>query len=146
MKSTLTAVGLVLGLSAPAPALAVQYPAQPAAPVRVPTPVPGAAPVAERKLNISNEARAALIELQTAVNANDVANIPAKIAAAQLVAKSADDKYFIARIQLKQSVASQNQAAMATAVDAVLASGGAETSQIPLLHLMRGKIHYNAKQ
>jgi tetratricopeptide (TPR) repeat protein len=151
MKSTFSAVGLVIGLSAAAPALASQYTAQPAAPVRVPAPAttttgPTAAPAVERKLNISNEARKALLELQTAVNANDVANIPAKIAAAQAVAKTADDKYFIARIQLKQAVASQDQAAIATAVDAVLASGGVEPSQVPLLHLMRGKVHYNAKQ
>ena len=133
MKSTLTAVALAMGLFAATPAFALQATAQPA-----PTP--------ERKLNISNEARKALVELQTAVSANDVANIPAKIAAAQAVAKSADDKYFIARIQLRLAVASQNEAAIATAVEAVLASGGAEPAQVPLLHLMRGKVHYNAKQ
>jgi len=53
-----------------------------------------------RKMDISKKARPAIIELQNAVTANDTANIPAKLAAAQAVAESADDKYVIAINQI----------------------------------------------
>ena len=41
-----------------------------------------------RKRDISKGAQAAIVALQTAVNANDAANIPARLAAAQAVANS----------------------------------------------------------
>src|SRR5215213_3698303 len=77
----------------PAPAPQIQVPAQAAE---------------TGKLKMSKAARKAIAELQTAVNANDVANIPAKLAAAQAVAQSGDEKYAVAQLQLKAAAASNN--------------------------------------
>ena len=77
-----------------------------------------------RKLNISKEAQKAIVELQTAVNANDTANIPAKLAAAQAVARTADDRYFIAINQIKAALAANDLPAIKAGVEALEASGG----------------------
>ena len=50
-------------------------------------------PANERQLKPSSKALKAIVELQTAVNANDFANIPAKVAAAQAVATTKEDRY-----------------------------------------------------
>ena len=65
----------------------------------------------------------AIIDLQTAVNANDTANIPAKVAAAQAVAETKEDRYLIGQMQLKAALASKDNAALAVAIDAVAKSG-----------------------
>ena len=133
MKSTLTLLGLGLGLCLTVPPAAAQTGST-------------AAAAAPRKLDLSKEARKALIELQAAVTANDVASIPLKVAAAQALAKTADDRYFIARQQIIAASAVANEAAIGTAVEAALASGGAEPAEVPKLHLMLGKVQFNAKQ
>src|SRR6185503_1355977 len=48
----------------------------------------------------SSKAAKAIIDLQTAVNNKDFANVPAKVAAAQAVASTSEDRYLIARLQL----------------------------------------------
>lgn len=83
-----------------------------------------------RKLDISKGAQNAIVELQTAVNANDTANIPAKLAAAQAVAKTADDKYIIAVNQVKAALAANDLAALQAGVAALEASGGAEKADL----------------
>ncbi|QIK96101.1 hypothetical protein G7076_06240 [Sphingomonas sp. HDW15A] len=83
-----------------------------------------------RKLNISKEAQKAIVELQNAVNTNDTANIPAKLAAAQAVAKTADDKYFIAINQVKAAVAANDAIALKAGVEAMEASGGADPADL----------------
>ena len=91
MRSILSLAALALGATA-LPA-AAQQPAAPAA----------AAPAATRicQAKISKDARKALVELQGAVNAKNAAAIPGLVAAAQAVAKTTDDKCFIAQMQLK---------------------------------------------
>ena len=108
-------------------------------------PAPTAEP-AQRKLNIAKAALKPLGELQTAVNANDVANFPAKLAAAQAVAKSPDEKYLVAQLQLKAAAASKDDAAIGAALEAMIASGGAEQAQTPLLYVTLGKIQYKNQQ
>ena len=76
-----------------------------------------------RAVKPSSKALKALVELQNAVNANDVANIPAKVAAAQAVATTKEDRYLIGQLQLKAALAAKDNAAMAAAVDAIAASG-----------------------
>jgi len=71
----------------------------------------------------SKKALKALVELQDAVNKNDVANIPAKVAAAQAVAETKEDRFLIAQMQLKAALAANNNAAISAAIDAVAASG-----------------------
>jgi tetratricopeptide (TPR) repeat protein len=101
---------------------------------------------AQRKVNISDAAKKPLSELQTAVNANDVANIPAKLVAAQAVAKSPDEKLVVAQMQLKAAVAAKDETAQGAAVEAMIASGGIEQSQMPMLYLALGKLQSNKKQ
>jgi len=99
-----------------------------------------------RKLDISKEARKAVIELQTAVNANDTASIPAKLAAAQAVAKTNDDRYVIAVNQTKAATAAGDLAGMRAGIDALRASGGAETADLVSRYTNLGKRYYDAKQ
>ena len=145
MRSTLTIAALATAAAIAAGPAGAQYGApasqppqqvQPAAPSETP----------QRTLNISRRASKALTELQDAVSANDVANIPAKLAAAQAIAQSKDEKYFVAQQQLKAAVAAKNQAAMAAAVEAMLASGGVEPASVGPLYGELGNIHLQAKQ
>jgi hypothetical protein len=92
-----------------------------------------------RKLNISREAQKAIVELQNAVNTNDTANIPAKIAAAQAVAKTTDDKYFIAINQVKAAVAANDATALKAGVEAMEASGGSDPADLSARYTDLGK-------
>jgi tetratricopeptide (TPR) repeat protein len=99
-----------------------------------------------RKVEISKEARKAIIELQAAVTANDTASIPAKLAAAQAVAKNSDDKYVIAVNQIKAATTAGDLAGMRAGIDALRASGGAETADMAARYNNLGKRYYDAKQ
>ena len=99
-----------------------------------------------RKLDLSKEARNAIVELQNAVNANDTANIPAKLAAAQGLAKTNDDKYIIAVYQTKAATAANDLAGMKAGIDALKASGGAEPADLAARYNNLGKRYYDAKQ
>lgn len=99
-----------------------------------------------RKLELSKEARKAIIELQDAVTANDTASIPAKLVAAQNVAKTADDKYVIAINQIKAATAAGDLAGMRAGIDALRASGGAEKADLVARYNNLGKRYYDAKQ
>lgn len=113
-----------------------------------PTPLPAPAQAAETgaKVNISKAARKAILELQVAVNANDTANIPAKLAAAQAVAHSAEEKYVVAQLQLKAAAASNNDAAIVPAIEAMLATGRVEPAQVQSLNVALGKILHKNRQ
>src|SRR4051794_26822138 len=97
MKLNSTALTLFLACSglamaAPAAAQMGQYGSSaPQQPKIVPPKATEEAPTSGYKPNISNAARKEIVELQTAVNAKDTANIPAKVAAAQAKAKTKDD-------------------------------------------------------
>ena len=151
MKLTPTALALMLAASSVAmasPALAQYGAAQPQPKPTVPNAKPDAAaeaPTSEYKPNISSAARKEIIELQTAVNAKDTANIPAKLAAAKAKAKNKDDHYVIAQLQLKAAVDAQDNAGMISGIDAVLASGVVPAATQPSLYLNLGKLQYNAK-
>ena len=153
MRSTLRILALAVtpGAFMAVPA-AAQYGGQPPAPQpRLQVPAPATAPdqkaaAGERKINVSKAAMKPLRELQAAVDAKDTANIPAKLAAAQAVAKSADEKYLVAQLQLKAAVAANNEAAIGAAIEAMLASGGADPATIGRLSLNLGKVQYNSKQ
>jgi tetratricopeptide (TPR) repeat protein len=72
---------------------------------------------------VSREAVKAIQALQTAVQANDAANVPAKVEAANAVAKSADDKYMIGALEYKFAVAAKNDSLRAQALEQMVASG-----------------------
>ena len=138
-------LALVIGSTAvTAPAFA-QYQSAPPPPV-APRASSPAAPAAQRKFDISNGARKAIVELQTAVNANDVANFPAKLAAAQAVGKTKDDKYVIGQLQLKAAVDQKDNVGIGNAIEAMLASGSASPAETSTLYINLGRQLYNAKQ
>ena len=104
------------------------------------------APQPKEAISPSKQARKALFELQTAVNANDVANIPAKIAAAQAVATTKEDKYLLGQMELKAAASSKNTAALADAVNVIASSGYAAAPELAKLYEVLGGEYYNAKQ
>jgi hypothetical protein len=99
-----------------------------------------------RQVQLSKEARKAVLELQSAVNANDTASIPAKLAAAQKVAKTGDDKYLVAVLQTKAATAAGDLAGMRAGIDALRASGSAETPDLVARYNNLGERYYDAKQ
>jgi tetratricopeptide (TPR) repeat protein len=150
MRITTTALGAILAATA-GPALA-QY-MQPSPPPQMPvqTALPPtqqnqAQPAQKPGVQPSAKARKALVELQTAVNANDTANIPAKIAAAQAVVSTKEDRYLLGEMELKAALASKNSAAMTAAVDAIAASGYETPAEVAKLYMGLGSNFYNSKQ
>lgn len=99
-----------------------------------------------RKLVVSPAAQKALLALQTAVNANDTATIPAKLAAAQAVAKSPDEKFFVASNQTKAALKANDIAGIRAGVDALQASGAAETPDLVARYTDLGKRYKEAQQ
>ena len=114
VSSLAIAAALVLGGAATAPA-AAQNKAAEAAP-------------AERKFELSKEARGPISELQKALN-DKSPDFPQKLAAAQAVAKNSDDKYVIAKFKLQRAIETGDKAAQLEAVRDVLASGGADAAE-----------------
>ena len=114
----------------------------------LPQGIPGSGPMSTtgRKLDISKGAQKAIIELQNAVNANDVASIPGKLAAARAVAKTKDDKFVIASNQTKAALAANDLAAIGAGIDAMQASGSAESADIALRFADLGKRYQQAQQ
>ena len=102
--------------------------------------------IGNQKIKISAAFAKAYQELVTAVDSNDVANIPAKVAAAQAAAQSADEHYLASQAQLKAAVATKNDAEIATALEALLASGKLDQAQQANAYLNLGKTRYNLKQ
>ena len=94
----------------------------------------------------SKQAQKAFVELQKAVNANDTANIPAKLAAAQAVATTPEDKYLLAQFQLKIALAANNNAGIGAAIDSMAASGLVDNAKLASLYRGLGGTYYNAKQ
>ena len=118
----------------------------PAAQAQAPAPAP-AAPTAQtaKQPRVSETARKELVALQAAVNAKDTANIPAALAAAQAKAKTADDRYMIAKLQLKAAADANNDTAIAQAIEGVIASGYDISTESSVLYSSLAKIYYNAK-
>jgi tetratricopeptide (TPR) repeat protein len=99
-----------------------------------------------KKLKISPKAQKAIVELQTAVNANDTAAIPEKLAAAQKVAESPDEKYFVAVNQLKAALNANDLAAAQVGLQAMEASGGGDTATLVGQYSNLGVKYYEKKQ
>ncbi|MEP7130615.1 MAG: hypothetical protein ABI770_05745 [Sphingomicrobium sp.] len=142
-----TAIALASGLIAMHAAAQGNYGATSTAPQQTAAlPAQAATQPEQPKIKLSSKAGKAIIELQTAVNANDVANIPAKLAAAQSLAQTNDDRYAIARLQLNTAVTAKNYTAAAAAVDAISASGLIGPVNIAGLYDGVGIELYNLKQ
>jgi tetratricopeptide (TPR) repeat protein len=106
---------------------------------------PGAAAAPQRKYNISKAAQKPFSELQKAVTANDTANLPARFAAAEAVAKSPDERYFIGQLRLNMAIAAKDKAAQRAAVDAIVRSGGASPEELPRLYRGLAGLAYDLK-
>ena len=94
----------------------------------------------------SNKARQAIANLQTAVNANDVANIPARLAAAQAVAATKEDRYWIGRLQLQAAAKANDVAGSAAAIESIASSGLMPAAELSKVYGALGGSYYNAKQ
>lgn len=99
----------------------------------------------QRKFNFSKGAQKPLAELQKAANAGDPATFPTALAAAQAVAQNADDRYLIAQMQLTYALKTNDKAAQAQAVDAIIASGGALNDELLRLYRVQADFAVNAK-
>lgn len=155
-----TAAAALIAVSAPAAAqMGRSYSPPPAAPntSTMPAPQPSqpaangqpqaaAAQGTQKPIHLSSKAQKAIIDLQTTVNKNDVANIPAKLAAAKAVASTADDRYAIGELQLKAALHANDNAGMFTAVDAIAGSGFVDAASSAKLYKSLGGQFYNAKQ
>jgi len=140
---TTTALALVSGLMA-VPA-AAQY--ESSAPRQTaPAPVPQQPAQAQPKITPSSKAIKAIIDLQAAVNKNDYASVPAKVAAAQAVASTKEDKYLIGQLQLKAALAAKDNAGMAAAIDQIGSSGYLDATKTGELYTSLGSTLYNNKQ
>jgi len=88
----------------------------------------------------------AIQTLQNAVNANNTAEIPAALAAAQAAAKTPDDKYFVGLLQLKAAAATKDQTAIAASLETLAASGGAASNEQFSLYYNLGQSYTALKQ
>src|SRR3954451_2805212 len=131
MKSPFVAVAIAFG-SLAAPAAAQQAAPAQAQAASQPQPSPKAQP--------------AILALQTAVKAHDTANIPAALAAAQAVASTPADRYWIAQLQLQAAVADSNFPAAQQALDAIAASNVLPAPQVADLYTGLGGTYLKAKQ
>lgn len=108
-------------------------------------PAAQAAATAPAKVTPSKKATPALIELQTAVQKKDWASVPAKIAAAQAVASTKEDRYLIGKFQLEAAVAQSDNNAAATAIEAMASSGQLGAAESSSLYQSLGGTFFNAK-
>jgi tetratricopeptide (TPR) repeat protein len=110
------------------------------------TKVPPAAQQAGPSVKASSKASKAILDLQTTVNNKDWASVPAKVAAAQAVASTKEDRYLIARLQLSAAIGANDASAMTAAVDAIAASGEVDTAKVAELYSGLGGTFLNSKQ
>lgn len=103
------------------------------------------APAPQQTLMPSKGAAKAIIDLDAAVKANDRANIPGKIAAAEAVATSNNDKYLIGSLRLKAAVAAKDDAQLLTAADAIAASGAEQPARVAGIYNAVGAQLYQDK-
>jgi tetratricopeptide (TPR) repeat protein len=149
----ITTTALALVMAATAVPAAAQYEAPPPPPREQATPPEpqqsndkAQAPHRLPDIQPSKKALKALVELQDAVNKNDVANIPAKLAAAQAVAQTKEDHYLTAQLQLKAALAAKDNDAIAAAIDAVVASGYNNAATNTELYTSLAAVYFNNKQ
>ncbi|WP_156029971.1 tetratricopeptide repeat protein [Sphingomonas sp. URHD0057] len=100
----------------------------------------------QRQLKPSAKALKPLSELQTAVKSKDPAAIQAKLAAAQAVVSTNDDRFILAQLQLQHAADLNDTAAAMNAMDAMLTTGVLQPAELgPLLKNLSG-LRFNAKQ
>lgn len=148
MRLTARALAALLATAIATPALAQSNAASRAAPSQPPPEEGEAKPAQEQggPLRPSKQAYKAIMELKAAVDANDAANIPAKLAAAQAAATSKEDKYLVAQFQLKIAASRNDSAGAAAAIETLAASGLVDNAKMANLYRGLGGSYYNTKQ
>lgn len=96
-------------------------------------------------VKVSAKAQPALAKLQQVVDANDRANFPAALAAAQAAAQNNDDRWLIGGLQMKAAIAAKDYAGMSAALDAIAASGHLTPAKAAEGYVAVGGEAYNAK-
>jgi tetratricopeptide (TPR) repeat protein len=139
---TNTAIALVAAVAA-APA-AAQYGAS--AQQQQPAPQAAAQPAPTVQIKPSGKALKAIVDLQDTVKKNDFANVPAKVAAAQAVASTKEDRYLIGKLQLDAALAQKDNSALAAAIDTIAGSGYLDAAKVAGLYMDLGGTYYNNKQ
>lgn len=126
-----TALAIAVALSA-APAAAQTQPAaaQPAVP----------------QVKPSAKALKAIVDLQDAVNKKDWASVPAKVAAAQALASTKEDRYLIGSLQLRAAAAANDSAAFASALEAVGQTGLVDSATMARMYTSLGGSYLSNKQ
>jgi tetratricopeptide (TPR) repeat protein len=137
MKILVRVVVALMTASAATPALAQSAPAQQQAQAGAETPA---------NVRPSKGALKALAELQAAIKANDLASIPSKIAAAQAVATTKEDKLLLGKLQVQAALATKDSTAMAAALDTLASSGMIDAQQMSRFYTGLGAQLYDAKQ
>jgi len=107
-------------------------------------PKPGVVKIGDRSFTLSAEAQNTLAALQKAVSAGDAAVYPGALAAAQAAAKSADEKYLVARMQFDHARRTSNAAEQTQAVEAMIASGSATPTELFSFHGSVAEAAYKA--
>lgn len=102
--------------------------------------------VGDRKITITPGALRQIQELQAAVEANDTANIPAKLSAAKASATTPDERYIVAKLQLQAALASKNQEALRVAMEEVLSTGLASRQEALVLNQNLANAYLEADQ
>jgi tetratricopeptide (TPR) repeat protein len=102
--------------------------------------------IGDRKIKVSPAFTKAYQELLAAIEANDTANLPAKVAAAHSAAQTGDEHFLASQAELKVAVAQKNDAAIATAIEGLISSGSMPQDQLGGLYVNLGKTRYNLKQ
>lgn len=146
MKLNPTALGIMVGSLLPAAALAQYASPQPGNAPQATQSQREAAPEAPaNQPKVSKSAQKEIVALQTAVNAKDAASIPGALAAAQAKAKTKDDKFVIAQLQLRAAVDANDNAATIAGLQAVVNSGFLSPAETLPHYMNIGKLNYNAK-
>lgn len=88
----------------------------------------------------------ALSELQAAVKSKDAAQIQAKVAAAQAVLSTNEDRYILAQLQLQAAADVNDKPAAMAAMDAMLASGFLTPAEAAPVYKNLSELRFGAKQ
>ena len=102
--------------------------------------------IGDRKIKLSTEFAKVYQTTLAAVEANDTATAPAKIAALHAAATTPEEHYLASQVQLKLASVTKNEAEIGAAVDAMIATGVVPPANLPSAYLTQGKVRYNQKK
>lgn len=104
------------------------------------------APAEQGGVSVSKGAFKAISELKAAVDAKDTANIPARLAAAEAVARTTDDHYMVDLLRLRGAAVLNDPAAIEQALARILPSGKIPNATAASVHADVGALYGQRKQ